>query len=310
MSTSPTSFNRNSRWNKNKSEDNNNTKFNLQQARSFISWYKQMIDNERSNLSLYLSDDAILEWFGRTIKTRKKLSGFLKHDMQCSRHYLTSVENIENIQLRSDRQQRKDDSILASPLHSPEMVTNERLGKKKLFQSRCGSPEWAEGCGPDKPPSESKKDIETISEVQFNGRKRLFSDETEFHSKGDGVSMAKRKCIDDNITPPNKELGQGDCLPSTSGTDSDRSHDTLNAQLPKLAVECNGYIEFARTRNSRSLEAMKWERKCKIQISYSEDPLNIGEYIIWMIRYTDETKCRRNLLAAFEEASVDETPII
>lgn len=208
---------------------------------------------------------------------------------------------------------RKDDSIQASPLHSPEMIKSEHAGKRKPFQSKCDSPEWAEGCGPPEVLSDKKSKRDhgnTHSEIQFNGRKRLFSDESEIHGKGDGVCKSKRKCVDATITPPNKEVGQGDCLPSTSGTDSDRSHDTLNSQLPKLAVECNGYIEFARSRNSRSTESMKWERKCKIQISYSEDPLNIGEYIIWMLRYTDETKCRRNLLAAFEQVAKEETKII
>lgn len=209
---------------------------------------------------------------------------------------------------------RKDDSILATPFHSPELVKNVRPGKRKLFHSKSDSPEWAEGCRPSEVPSEKKicmMDHEnTHSEIQFNGRKRLFSDnESEIHSKGDAVSK-KRKCVNDTVTPPNREVGQGDCLPSTSGTDSDRSHDTLNAQLPKLAVECNGYIEFARSRNNNSIETMKWERKCKVQISYSVDPLNIGEYIIWILRYTDETKCRRNLLAAFEEAAVERATII
>lgn len=109
MSISPNSVNNcNTKMNKIKHEDNNNTRksLELQQARSFISWFKHMIDNERSNLSLYLSDDAMLEWFGRTIKTRKKLAAFLKHDMQCSRHDFTSVENIEMVQLRSDRLHR------------------------------------------------------------------------------------------------------------------------------------------------------------------------------------------------------------
>lgn len=128
----------------------------------------------------------------------------------------------------------------------------------------------------------------------------------EISNKGDGVLVKrlKRKCVP--VTPPNLEVGQGDCMPSTSGTDANRSHDALNAQLPKLAVECNGYIEFARTRNNRSTDAMKWERKCKVQVSYSEDPLNVGEYIIWALCYSDESKCRRNLLAAFEEVAKDE----
>lgn len=106
MSASP-STNINKYSTKNAVETNNNAKYSgLQQARSFITWYKHMVDNERANLSLYLSDDAVLEWFGRTIKTRKKVSAFLKFDMQCSKHDFTSVENIDKVSTRIDKLQR------------------------------------------------------------------------------------------------------------------------------------------------------------------------------------------------------------
>lgn len=107
--SSPTPINnRNHKMTKAIQEGNNNrNKYSeLQQARSFITWYKRMIDDERNNLGLYLSDDAMLEWFGRTIKNRKKVTAFLKFDMQCSRHDFTTVESIEKVELRSDRLQR------------------------------------------------------------------------------------------------------------------------------------------------------------------------------------------------------------
>ncbi|XP_075982073.1 uncharacterized protein LOC142980524 [Anticarsia gemmatalis] len=316
MSAPPTPYKRSnlSKISKMVHENNNNTnnKFSeRQQARTFVAWYKRMIDNERQNLVLYISDDAILEWFGKTIKTRKKVTAFLKYDMQCSRHDFTTVDSIDKIENRNDRFQRKDETILASPLHSPEIIrSKDRCRKRRLLRSNCNSPEWAEGCQPPEDETIDKKqktdniEPENKNEVSLNPLKRSFSDE-EVNSKGDGLlRKVKRRCVP--VTPPNCEVGQGDCLPSTSGTDSDRSHEALNAQLQKLAVECNGYIEFTRTRNSRSVDAMKWERKCKVQISYSEDPLNVGEYIIWAIRYTDESKCRRNLLAAFEEVAKEE----
>ncbi|KAJ2941153.1 hypothetical protein O0L34_g10388 [Tuta absoluta] len=317
MSSIPTTpRKRNNRYNiKSKHEDNNNTtsKFSeRQQARTFIQWFKQMVDNERQNLCLYMSDDATLEWFGRTIKTRKKVSSFLKYDMQCSRHDFTTVESIDKIQTRQEMLHRKEDSALASPLQSPELKPQERSGKRRLLRSNCNSPEWAEGCKPDDEYETNKKKhknniepITTQQESHNNILKRESSGEdAEIGNKGDGIiKRGKRKCV--LVTPPNKEVGQGDCMPSTS-TDSNKSHDALNAQLPKLAVECNGYIEFARTKNNRTADTAKWERKCKVQISYSEDPLNVGEYIIWALRYTDESKCRRNLLAAFEEAAKDE----
>ncbi|XP_013192728.1 uncharacterized protein LOC106136653 [Amyelois transitella] len=297
-------------------EDNNNSNKSSerQQARKFITWFNHMIDNERQNFCLYLSDDAMLEYFGRTIKTRKKVAAFLKHDMQCSRHDFTTVESIDKIQMRQEMISRRGEESLASP-HSPEIfnLKIERPSKRRL--PRCESPEWAEGCQPpDEKSSENKrmKPSESLNDnhpdvLPRNGVKRAHSeDRSEINSKGDSVlgRRVKRKSVP--VTPPNCEVGQGDCLPSTSGTDSDRSHDTLNAQLPKLAVECNGYIEFTRTRNNRATDSMKWERKCKVQISYSEDPLNIGEYIIWALLYTDESKCRRNLLAAFEEVAIEE----
>lgn len=146
--------------------------------------------------------------------------------------------------------------------------------------------------------SQSKLDFKGIPyDVNLNNSHKS----SEITNKGDGVAVKKlkRHCV--QVTQPNCEVGQGDCAPSTSGTE--KSQAALNAQLPKKAVECNGFIEFVRTRNSRSTETMKWERKCTLQVSYSQDPLNVGEYIIWAMRYSDESKCRRNLLSAFEEAS-------
>ena len=195
---------------------------------------------------------------------------------------------------------RIDDSNFKSPLQSPEEENCKRLklGKRKL-QSTCLSPQWAEGCGPEEEsePTEKKKKLQYNTDNITNDNNISM----EIGNKGDGIDKLKNT----NATPPNIECGQGDCRPSTSGTNSGNSYETPSTELPKLAVECNGYIDFTRTRNSHinSADSMKWDRKCKVQISYSEDPLNVGEYVIWALRYSDESKCRRNLLSAFEEVS-------
>lgn len=93
------------KFSKSLSETNNNSTTKAserQQARNFISWYKRMIDEDRHNLTLYISDDAVLEWFGRTIKTRKKVTAFLKYDMRCSRHDFITIESIDKIQSRNE----------------------------------------------------------------------------------------------------------------------------------------------------------------------------------------------------------------
>ncbi|OWR51954.1 hypothetical protein KGM_213753 [Danaus plexippus plexippus] len=284
-------------------QDNPTTPPSKQQsACNFITWYKRLIDGDRQSLGLYLSDDVVLEWFGRTVKTRKKVSTFLKYDMQCSKHDFTTVEATDKIQTRNEQSHSFVDTVLASPLSSPELniPNTQKNGKRKL--EICGSPQWADGCNPD-----NEAEIKCKRQKQHNESldiKHLSNENNnDISNFGDGSFNQKHKQA--NTTPPNLECGQGDCKPSTSGTSSENMHETLNGQLPKLAVECNGYIQFTRTRNKRSLDCMKWERKCKVQISYSDDPLNAGEYIIWALRYSDESKCRRNLLTAFEEAAND-----
>ncbi|CAG4976394.1 unnamed protein product [Colias eurytheme] len=276
-----------------------------QNVRNFISWYKHIIDNERQNLGLYLSDDITIQWFGRTIRTRKKVFSFLKNDVECSKHYFTSVDSIDKIKIRS-RSPRKSESF-TSPSFSPEIKRN---GKRKLFQATCNSPEWAPGCKPDdefdgtdrKRSKLTNNDCTKFEHNDQNTNDIKSNNSFEINNKGDG--MGKKQKLEPT-TPQNVECGQGDCMPSTS-SDSNRSHEALNAQLPKLAVECNGYVEFTRSRNSHNIDSPKWERKFKLQISYSIDPLNVGEYIIWGIFYSDESKCRRNLLAAFDEVAKDE----
>lgn len=308
-------------------EDNNNTSKSISrlQARTFVSWYKRMIDYERQNFALYLSDEVVLEWFGKTIRKRKKVASFLKYDMQSSKHDLTTVESIERISVREDHNPRKlefdVDEKLASPLHSPEIIKTRyydrippiKNRKRPGLRSSGNSPEWDKDCKPVDADigatnrKKAKRNYDSINhkleiDERASDKSSTILDTSELTSKGDGALVRKAQRVCMLITPPNCEQGQGDCLPSTS-SDSEMSHAALNAQLPKKAVECNGYISFTRTRNSRSTDAMKWERKCKVQISYSEDPLNVGEYIIWAIHYTDESKCRRNLLAAFEEVA-------
>jgi hypothetical protein len=104
--STPVKNNSNNTSNRKVRENGKNNLSECQIAKNFITWYKHMIDNETQNLGLYMSDNAILEWFGKTIKTRKKVSAFLKHDMQCSRHNFVSIKTIDKIQDRLERSRR------------------------------------------------------------------------------------------------------------------------------------------------------------------------------------------------------------
>ncbi|XP_077302879.1 uncharacterized protein LOC143923191 isoform X2 [Arctopsyche grandis] len=72
------------------------------QAETFGKWFNNLIDVDRNNLGLYIADDAVLQWFGRTVKTKKDITGFLKYDMNCTSHLFTSVKSCEPIKLRGE----------------------------------------------------------------------------------------------------------------------------------------------------------------------------------------------------------------
>ncbi|CAK1542539.1 unnamed protein product [Leptosia nina] len=272
-----------------------------QNAKNFINWYKQIVDNDRQKLGLYLSDDVTLKWFGRIIRTRKKVNSFFLNHVEYSKHNLTSVDSISKI--RQNRSPRKSDSFESTICSE----VPQQHCKRRLVQSPNKSPDWAPGCKPDDEfdgtdKKRSKHDITEYMDFEDNTQlnsSREIKPHFELNNKGDGIKHRKHE----PLTPTNLECGQGDCLPSTS-SDSDKSHEILNAQLSKLAVECNGYVEFTRTRSVS--DSVKWERKCKLQISYSEDPLNVGEFIVWMICYSNKSNCRRNLLAEFNEVGKEE----
>lgn len=75
------------------------------QACQFAEWFRKLVDSDRSSLSLYLADDAILQWFGRTIKMKKRISGFLKYDMHCTSHRFTSVEVCPTFSVRGEKEE-------------------------------------------------------------------------------------------------------------------------------------------------------------------------------------------------------------
>lgn len=84
-------------------EDNNNVSNKILEhapGRTFAMWYKSVVDHDRYNIGAYLADGVVLEWFGRTIRTRKKVFSFMKYDMQCSNHDFTTIESKHAITLR------------------------------------------------------------------------------------------------------------------------------------------------------------------------------------------------------------------
>lgn len=73
--------------------------------------------------------------------------------------------------------------------------------------------------------------------------------------------------------------------------------------LPRGHMEAECILKFGTNKSKKGAHLNEWERQCKLEVTYSENPVCKGEYIIWTIVYTDNNRCRRNLLPDFEAVS-------
>lgn len=187
---------------------------------------------------------------------------------------------------------------------SPEMTLIRKRSAGLSFNSSPNSNENFMDSNQTKRRKQRRNCNKTVENNNFQENLHCSEQISEMDNKGDGIRCKNKKFV--AVTPPNKEVGQGDCLPSTSSSDSTIEQSTAYAysqlaHVPRRVVECEGFVQF-----TKSDDSMKWERKFKLQILYSEDPFNIEEYIIWGIYYTGDNKCRRNLLPLFEKLAKEE----
>lgn len=97
------------------------------------------------------------------------------------------------------------------------------------------------------------------------------------------------------------EQGQGDglhnCdLPSTHVEKNTESVE--NVSIKYLTSE--GTLEFRKKSNKKLQKFTKWFRPCKLAFAYSGTKLN--DFMLHLIIYEGNSKCRKNLLKDFENA--------
>ncbi|XP_066998542.1 uncharacterized protein [Anabrus simplex] len=213
--------------------------------------YCDLLDNQRDQLSLYLSDDAVLRWFGRTISGKDLVTSFFNREIANTTHKLTNVEPADPIQIRSIR--RKE--VNSCP---------------KSFRD-CGSPQ--------------EKCIKSFRNLTVNDCVSSSCHNTENLAFSGDITMQHN----DN----------------TSGAEED-----VQCYFDKC-FKASGEIQFCRTRMSPSsrknlklaTDTMKWERACKVHISYSffQSQGEFRNFELKQIIYEDTTRCKRNLAPEFDK---------
>ncbi|XP_076237346.1 uncharacterized protein LOC143181043 [Calliopsis andreniformis] len=246
------------------------------QAISFTNNYFALVDGLASGLESRLSENVVLDWFGRQIKGRRNVTAFMETHKVTSRHIFVDIVPSTGIEYKKRQRNRKkfrsyyscttDESLKAG-------IDKNNSGKNKITTLQESSSTG------DVVKDINQNDIDTkgitmtdedmtydLSEGDLNNLFKLEISSTNIEEIEQSINRIK---LEEEMAPTIKvikrECGQGDgpVIVETSSV---------------KYVEANGEIEFSRkfwkedARNayfSATSKVHTWRRSCKLQIAYS-----------------------------------------
>jgi len=258
-----------------------------QAALNFAEVFCSLLDKQRDQLATYLADDAVLEWFGRTISSKDSIAGFMKLEVPETVHRLTSIEPSGPIQHRKMALVTVDDDLVKLLDNSNSVVEVSCSEESDLIA----------------------KDLDSLS-LQDNSIKKfnvLTSLQSHFTAPvNSGIPVAS-----EIYSTARHEEGRGDCHPKTGVMSVTKVNRFLEA-CGSVHFQCTKQPGMAPKNTRLKPSIVKWSRFCKLQIAYSISPNTwfhgndcdgiSGEFKIWRLIYQDYARCRRNLSEAFDQA--------
>ncbi|KDR16809.1 uncharacterized protein LOC110832265 [Zootermopsis nevadensis] len=278
-----------------------------QTAIHFAEMFCNLLDKHRDQLTAYLADDAVLDWFGHTVSSKNSIVGFMKLEIPETLHNLTSIEpsgpiqhqkkmvlefmdsenNVTSLKGQTSLHDSLSDEDLAMPLDSPDFMVQVTCSEQVdgMAKLNLNSLSLHENC------TDKWKSLNCFQSQLLTSKKC-------------GIPVVSEQYYDSRYE------GQGDCLFKPS----------VNYFMkPNRFLEARGSIEFQRTRqpgmetkNMKLMsDTMKWCRFFKLQIAYSTPNAVFhandlsdgiaGDFKIWLLVYKDNSQCRRNLSEAFDK---------
>lgn len=71
-----------------------------EEAKKFLNFYENIIDNHKNYFKYHLSEMAVLDWFGKTVKGCRNIGIFFNSKANSCTHHFTNVKPVEKIGFR------------------------------------------------------------------------------------------------------------------------------------------------------------------------------------------------------------------
>lgn len=72
----------------------------VDEAKRFLQFYETTIDNQKGLFKYHLAENAVLDWFGKTVKGLKNIKEFLNTSATSCTHHFTNVKVVDKIGFR------------------------------------------------------------------------------------------------------------------------------------------------------------------------------------------------------------------
>ncbi|CAL7936886.1 unnamed protein product [Xylocopa violacea] len=234
------------------------------QAISFANSYFALADGLASGLECHLSEDVVLDWFGKTIKGRRNVSAFMGAHKVNSRHIFPHIAPITGIdyekiqsnrkRFRSHRYQSQQQSLIKSSNASETEVSLTRVGVTDINQNEIGA-----------------KEAIAMDDYDFDegDLSNLFKLEISSTNTEEIERSINRIKLEEEMAPTIKAIKR----------EHRRGDGSLVVEPTTVKyVEACGEIEFSRKYGKRDswnayflvpIKLHTWRRPCKLQIAYT-----------------------------------------
>lgn len=69
-------------------------------ASRFVEFYVNTLDNHKDCFKYYLAENAVLDWFGQTVKGCKNIGAFIKANTSMCTHHFEKIKPVATIGFR------------------------------------------------------------------------------------------------------------------------------------------------------------------------------------------------------------------